>query len=775
MINSVPFNPPDFTGATFGAYRAVELMEARLDFHRYEGVGRTSRQKVEIWVLPKAPSRLEHPYLLPTLETGALDGYSYSVLANLEGGTLAEHLPRRTFTVQEVARWMMQLAGVLAYMHRNGFTHGQLSAETIGFDGYENLFLMEVYPAPGGSLGDDLEALGLLLRQVVARVEKNDPDYARLSALAYTHPSMEAFMDSLGRQLGLADERLPRLEVGYELRPLWIPAPVIYQRGQSPIRGCAWVGDQFLSASEDGVIFLMSPRASTSLIQTDSPILKLCASESRIATVHADENVRLWSMEGELLQEIAVEGVTDCSLSGNGRFLAIASTDGILRLFDTFLERESLTIPHNVEIACCCLSESGQLVLVGGADGVLRLWTTMRGELLQVFNGHSDPVTACDLKGELVFSGTQAGQLGIWDILMEEPPMFIEAHRGEVVACSVAEINGQPVGLSVGRDEMAALWTLRSASMLSTLVREGANCGALSEHGALIGQQDGSLRVLVPRMPQASARLRAFRAAPPILFSADEDRFLRQVVLSTGETVDTLELLSMPRSLEVTDLYIFVGCDNGLLYCYNRENHRLRWEASAHQGAVNSLMVLEDGRIVSGGSDGILALWNPVSGARISAVAVHSANIRCGVTWDGLAVIGTQEGAVTGWDVLAGKQQHVYGLLEDAVATMSTGGSWLGAGLATGTVALWKGKDAHPAFRAHENLVTALSIAPGGRHMVTAGLDHYTRLWSLDERALLHEWQTESPVSVCAWIDDFRFVLANENGSLMGYLWYEFG
>lgn len=106
--------------------------------------------------------------------------------------------------------------------------------------------------------------------------------------------------------------------------------------------------------------------------------------------------------------------------------------------------------------------------------------------------------------------------------------------------------------------------------------------------------------------------------------------------------------------IAMNERYYLIGDTDGLLYCYDRQTKRPRWESNAHTGKLRFIS-LQEGRVISGGADGILAQWDLITGVRQSAVALPTADLRAGVSCaPSVVIIGNREGRVQAWDVASG-------------------------------------------------------------------------------------------------------------------------
>ncbi|MGA4959331.1 WD40 domain-containing protein [Streptomyces lavendulocolor] len=215
--------------------------------------------------------------------------------------------------------------------------------------------------------------------------------------------------------------------------------------------------------------------------------------------------------------------------------------------------------------------------------------------------------------------------------------------------------------------------------------------------------------------------------------------------------------------------------DGGILVCDTADGRALR-TLQGHQGRVYAVKH-GPGVIASGGSDGVVRLWDPVSGACRHRLDIHPDGVwpvTLGPDGTRLAT-GDAEGLVTVWDVATGEPLHrlpghrapVYTAVfspdgrtlvtGDAAAcvrmwSLATGrcerelpghgravyraryspdGTLLATGDKDGTVRVWNADDGRPRqeFTGHTGRVYTLDFHPGGRLLASGCTDGQVRLW----------------------------------------------
>ena len=76
--------------------------------------------------------RLQHPHILPLLDSGEADGLLYYVMPYVAGETLRQRLEReRQLPVEEALRLTREVAGALDYAHRQGVVHRDIKPENL--------------------------------------------------------------------------------------------------------------------------------------------------------------------------------------------------------------------------------------------------------------------------------------------------------------------------------------------------------------------------------------------------------------------------------------------------------------------------------------------------------------------------------------------------------------------------------------------------------------------------------------------------------------------
>jgi WD40 repeat protein len=155
-----------------------------------------------------------------------------------------------------------------------------------------------------------------------------------------------------------------------------------------------------------------------------------------------------------------------------------------------------------------------------------------------------------------------------------------------------------------------------------------------------------------------------------------------------------------------------------------------------HTGHVMALAVLPDGRLISGGEDGTIRLWDPASGAETARLKGHGGGVfgtvhALAVLPDGRLASGGDDGTIRLWDLargveiarLADRGGSVHGLAVLLDGRLASSGH-------DGTIRLWDPVRCVEIARLADrgDAVLALAVLPDGR-LASGGENGAIRLW----------------------------------------------
>ena len=364
-----------------------------------------------------------------------------------------------------------------------------------------------------------------------------------------------------------------------------------------------------------------------------------------VLTSSADKTAQIWKLSDQkpirLFQDEYnhKEGITDVATSPNGNYVLTASFDGSIRLWNTKTSKNTKAFMGlRDRVWAVAVSPRGNLVAGASDEGKVMFWDPATMKRLGVFEGHAGAVYDLNFSndGRYLITACNDGVARIWDMMTLKEVQALSGHQDKIYSAVFSPDNSMV--LTASRDKTARLWStyqgvelcrfvghvgaVRSALFFvppsPTTATGGAARQATTPDAAggadkskflvVTGGDDGTIRVWFPVLQKLTAKKGAAGAAgtdvmaggPGTTGAAGDKVFSNP---SDEREEEELDENGKPKKKRVTSNRP-AGKSKGI------EIGQAKITGSGGQIGVYAMALTYDGRLLAGGSDGIVRIMN---------------------------------------------------------------------------------------------------------------------------------------------------------------------
>jgi WD40 repeat protein len=524
-----------------------------------------------------------------------------------------------------------------------------------------------------------------------------------------------------------------------------------------------------------------------------------------IASASQDNTIRLWRSSGAplmMLQDPSLKdsggtahtnAVLEVNFSPNGQFLASASMDNTIKVWQVQDGKLTKTFPDKSWISSLSFSPNGQLIADACADKTVKIWSLTSNNPVKVLAGHTNTVMDLSFNktGSLLASVSKDGTVKLWDTVNWKLRQTFSTPGVQIGGVSFSP-DSQTVVSSNG-DSPITLWTLKSGIGTNPAgeERKGLNIRFSPDGNAMAAAgQDGVIRILdkdgkplgKPRGHQQSVGTVRFNPKDSnVVVSGSLDGTIRiwdrrgLPALGAKLAAQTTRLAFNPD--RASPIKLASAHEDGRIKLWKQDGTLIK-ELKEHKDYISSLKFSPDGRsLVSGSVDKTIRLWNLDTNSSKVLTGHTQPVIDVSFSPDGnLIASASQDRTLKLWKATDGQLQKTLEGHQDWVSSLdfSPDSKLIASGSSDNTVKLWtadgrlvqtlegnqgvvkfspdgqflatsnedtvrlwrrRGETVEAfgkPFKGHTDSIVSLRFSPDGQVLVSVGLDNTIRLWSLD-------------------------------------------
>lgn len=425
-----------------------------------------------------------------------------------------------------------------------------------------------------------------------------------------------------------------------------------------------------------------------------------------------------YAQKPELVVETGhTDAVNSISFSPDGRFMASASDDDTVKVWEVAGGRELRTLKgHTDRVWSVSFSRDGRMLVSAGDDGTAKLWDPQTGRLLWTINVPDGNSVFFSLDGRTLVSGSADGTVRLWSSATGGLLKTMSNPRGKM----------QGVVLTTDGKELVSdngtIWDLTSGRVLPSLYRNTSDAELISGispdgHTLVAGGEDGVIK----------------------LWDLATGRLLRTLVGHKGP-ISSVAFSPNGQVLATANLRadgaMFKECCSEVKLWDPATGRLLQTFRGGESDDIKYIVFSPDGRIVASGNyAGTFRLWEATTGHELGKGGFAGAPGTFSHDGRLLASAG-DHGKITIWDLANLQAMQTLGrhtLAVDRIA-LNLHGDMIALDPDDGKIRLWDlstGRESQELTNNSGDLYFSLTFSSDGRSLVSQGSDEASFSWDI--------------------------------------------
>ena len=424
--------------------------------------------------------------------------------------------------------------------------------------------------------------------------------------------------------------------------------------------------------------------------------------------------------------------VTEMSFDYSSRFLAIACSDSMVRVWDVVNQKEIVRIPHDSPVKDVAFSPDGAYLAIVSSDNIVRIWDFIKGEEFTKIECDYDLLeTSFSPDGNLLATGDSRSKAQIWE-LSTKMEIATLPHNGPV-GNLVFSPNSKYLATTSG--QVARLWSIYGSKELMRVSHPAfLRSIAYSSSGNFIvsASFDGTIRIWEPVETLKSSFMEYQSKITGVKFSPNG---LYLTTFCADGIAHIWDLQKTELSLQFrynnnfntvsyspSGNYMASSADN-VLRIYDMNDYQ-EINQIPFEGRVNAVAFSPDGEfIVAANNDTTLRLFE-LSGKQITRIKCENIinNIAFGLSRDFLAA-GSDSSSISCWDI--GKEREIWrNKYENKILDINFCGDGKYVMVAENgpSVQVFKSDDGLEIAQIdHGSYIWSAAVSPEGKYIATCG------------------------------------------------------